>query len=102
LINESDLYQVIIRLFIQSTLLLYHHDDLVSAKSSYDAIRKILLFCMAQPIESRKNIASKIIKLTNLSRSRSMSILRELKAGGYISMDKGTLISINKKLPDKY
>ncbi len=31
-----------------------------------------------------------------------MSILRELKAGGYISMDKGTLISINKKLPDKY
>lgn len=49
-----------------------------------------------------EGVANFIIKRTKISRSYVFEVLSELKRGGYITMAKGKLISINKKIPENY
>lgn len=50
----------------------------------------------------KESIVSFILKRTRLSRSYIFQILAELKAGGYITMQKGKIISINRYIPERY
>lgn len=49
-----------------------------------------------------EGIANFIIRRTNLSRSYVFRVLAELKAGEYITVKKGKLLSIDRKLPLDY
>ncbi|CAH5898473.1 helix-turn-helix domain-containing protein [Klebsiella aerogenes] len=50
----------------------------------------------------RESLSAFIIKRTNLSRSYVYQVLAALKEGGYITVKKGQLISIDRKIPDKF
>ncbi|MEL0554496.1 MULTISPECIES: helix-turn-helix domain-containing protein [Enterobacteriaceae] len=50
----------------------------------------------------RESLSAFIIKRTNLSRSYVYQVLAALKAGGYITVKKGQLISIDRKIPEKF
>ncbi|MEG6127356.1 helix-turn-helix domain-containing protein [Enterobacter asburiae] len=47
------------------------------------------------------NVSDYILEKTRLSRSRVIKILGDLRIGGYIEINRGILIKINK-LPEKY
>lgn len=49
-----------------------------------------------------EGIAEFIIRRTNLSRTHVFRILAGLKEGGYITVKRGRLTSINKNLPKEY
>ena len=47
------------------------------------------------------NVSDYILEKTRLSRSRVIKILGDLRIGGYIEINRGILIKINK-LPENY
>ena len=49
-----------------------------------------------------EGLALFIIRRTNLSRTHVFRVLAELKAGGYITMERGKLVSIDRPLPEDY
>ncbi|MRS14920.1 Crp/Fnr family transcriptional regulator [Enterobacteriaceae bacterium RIT691] len=73
--------------------------------SSYQTIRP-MLFRYLYRTQTHKNekegLAAFIIRRTNLSRTHVFRVLADLKEGGYITVEKGKLVSINKTLPDDY
>lgn len=66
--------------------------------STYELIKTNLTDLMSEDESVRLNISAcdYIQEKTNLSRSRIMAILRELKIGGYIELSKGVLDKIHK------
>lgn len=71
--------------------------------TTYELIRENLLELMSEEESVRLNVSAcdYIQEKTNLSRSRIMAILRELKIGGYIELSKGVLNKLSK-LPSKF
>lgn len=71
--------------------------------STYELIRLNLAALMDEDDSIRLSVSASdyIQEKTNLSRSRVMKILSDLKTGGYIDTHRGVLINI-KSLPDKY
>lgn len=70
--------------------------------SGYYTIKAMLrryLYRRTVNTQENEGIANFIIRRTNLSRSYVFRVLAELKEGEYITIKKGKLISINKKLP---
>lgn len=75
------------------------------ADSGYCTIKAMLrryLYRRTVNTQEKEGIANFIIRRTNLSRSYVFRILAELKEGEYITIKKGKLISINKKLPSNF
>lgn len=75
------------------------------AESSYHTVKSMLqryLYRKTLNDEENEGIASFIIRRTNLSRSYVFRVLSELKEGEYITVKKGKLISIDKKLPNDF
>lgn len=73
--------------------------------SSYQIIKPMLsryLYRTKNYTSESEGIADFIISRTNLSRTHVFRILASLKEGGYITVKKGRLISINKTLPNEY
>ncbi|HBR2909205.1 TPA: helix-turn-helix domain-containing protein [Klebsiella pneumoniae] len=68
---------------------------------SYLMVRTLLTELADYPEEYRRqiNALSFIQRRTNLSRSRVMSILAELRKGGYITVHRGVLEKITRTLP---
>lgn len=76
-----------------------------NSDSGYATIRVMLQRYLYKAEESTLNnegIAAFILKRTRLSRSYVFQILAGLKAGGYITVRRGKLISINRDIPEKY
>lgn len=73
------------------------------APTAYEMIRQQLMLLMNEDESFRRSITVEryIRDKTQLSRSGVMRILADLKAGGYVEMEGGKLIKINK-LPAKY
>ncbi|HHT7509923.1 TPA: helix-turn-helix domain-containing protein [Klebsiella quasipneumoniae subsp. similipneumoniae] len=73
--------------------------------SGYYTIKAMLrryLYRRKVNIQESEGIANFIIRRTNLSRSYVFRVLAELKEGEYITIKKGKLISIDKKLPSDF
>lgn len=73
--------------------------------TSYQTIRPMLFrYLYRQNAHKGENegLALFIIRRTNLSRTHVFRVLAELKAGGYITMERGKLISIDRPLPEDY
>jgi len=71
--------------------------------TTYELIRQSLMTLIAKKDELRRtiNACDYIQEKTNISRSRIMKILSDLKMGNYIEIERGVLIKINK-LPESY
>lgn len=73
--------------------------------SGFQTIRSMLFrYLYRNEIDTgkRESLSAFIIKRTNLSRSYVYQVLAALKAGGYITVKKGQLISIDRKIPEKF
>ncbi|EFP3680709.1 Crp/Fnr family transcriptional regulator, partial [Salmonella enterica] len=53
-------------------------------------------------IKERYTVVKYMQTFSRLSRSMILKILAQLKIGGFIEMENGKLIRINKKLPEKF
>jgi CRP-like cAMP-binding protein len=73
------------------------------APTAYEMIRQQLMLLMNEDESYRREITAEryIRDKTQLSRSGVMRILADLKTGGFIEMEDGRLIKINK-LPARY
>jgi CRP-like cAMP-binding protein len=73
--------------------------------TSYQTIKPMLfryLYRSQTHKHEREGLAAFIIRRTNLSRTHVFRVLADLKEGGYITVEKGKLVSINKTLPEEY
>lgn len=73
--------------------------------SGYYTIKAMLrryLYRRKVNAQENEGIANFIIRRTNLSQSYVFRVLAELKEGEYITIKKGKLISIDKKLPSDF
>lgn len=73
--------------------------------SGYHTIKAMLyryLYRRSVNNDESEGIANFIIRRTNLSRSYVFRVLAELKEGEYITVKKGKLVSIDRKLPEDY
>ncbi|HEN4999037.1 TPA: helix-turn-helix domain-containing protein [Klebsiella aerogenes] len=73
--------------------------------NSYQIIKPMLsryLYRARNHTNESEGIAEFIIRRTNLSRTHVFRILAGLKEGGYITVKRGRLTSINKNLPKEY
>jgi len=68
---------------------------------SYLMVRTLLMELAGYPEAYRRkiNVLNFILRRTNLSRSRIMSILSELRKGDYITIHRGVLRTIAHPLP---
>ncbi|VUS69143.1 hypothetical protein SB6408_01028 [Klebsiella spallanzanii] len=82
---------------------LYHYVMPQGAPTAYEMIRQQLIKLMGEEVGYRHSITAEryIREKTQLSRSGVMRILADLKTGGFIEIEEGKLIKINK-LPAKY
>ncbi len=71
---------------------------------SWAAIRSQLITLNALPeeVRRRRSVLDFVLSHTGLSRSNTLKILSELRAGGYIHMENGRLRAINSMLPEGY
>lgn len=73
--------------------------------TSYQTIKPMLsryLYRSQTHHNEREGIAAFIMRRTNLSRTHVFRVLADLKEGGYITVEKGKLVSIDKTLPEEY
>lgn len=73
--------------------------------TSYQTIKPMLsryLYRSQTHKNEREGIAAFIMSRTRLSRTHVFRVLADLKEGGYITVEKGKLVSINKTLPEEY
>ncbi|HEJ0318369.1 TPA: helix-turn-helix domain-containing protein [Klebsiella aerogenes] len=73
--------------------------------SGYATIREMLyryLYKAEKNTLNNEGIAAFILRRTRLSRSYVFQILAGLKAGGYITVKQGRLLSINRNIPERY
>jgi hypothetical protein len=103
IISACNLWRSLAQLLIYTATRVYDHCAKICALSSYEIICYQLYELMYEPEDVRNNItvASYVMNRTFLSRSTIMKILAQLKAGGYIGMEKGILKTINR-IPSRY
>jgi CRP-like cAMP-binding protein len=103
IINANQLWELLAKHMIFIAGKLYQSHEHLSAPSSYDIVREQLKVLFNEEPGVRNSITAEqyIREKTHLSRSGVMRILSELKAGGYIEMQRGVLINI-VKLPEKF
>lgn len=89
--------------FLAASLIHIYYER--NSDSGYSTIRHMLhryLYKSEDNTIHGEGIAMFILKRTRLSRSYVFQILSGLKTGGYITVQNGKLISINKAIPPKF
>ncbi|MFS7198617.1 helix-turn-helix domain-containing protein [Rahnella inusitata] len=78
--------------------------NLLINSTAYEIVSTLLMELADVPEEKRLKIsvANYIIDRSNLARSGVMKILSELRIGGYIDINYGKLICVNKRFPTVY
>ncbi|HEO9143027.1 Crp/Fnr family transcriptional regulator [Enterobacter cloacae] len=103
IIKEKGLWGLLSRqlMFVYSRL--YNNVMPQGAPTAYEMIRQQLVKLMEEDEGYRRSVTAEryIREKTQLSRSGVMRILADLKTGGFIEMEEGRLIRINK-LPARY
>ena len=103
IIRKQDLMETLVKHLNGLFGKFYYYTLQNHAPSAYEIIRYQLLELMTETEDFRASttVENYIRLKTNLSRSGIMKILAELKTGGYVVMDEGKLVKVNK-LPAKY
>lgn len=102
-VAKNDLWESLAKMLIYSVSRVHDHCAKISILSAYEIIRNQLYELMNESTEFRQSttVTHYIISRTFLSRSGTMRILAQLRAGNYITMEKGILIAVHH-LPLKY
>lgn len=102
-IERDNLWRLLCQHLLFSANRLYTHVLNRTAPTAYEVIRIQLMELLNEELSIRHNITAEryIRDKTQLSRSGVMRILADLKTGGFIEMEDGKLVRINK-LPAKY
>lgn len=103
IIENKGLWETLSRHMMELNNKLYAHSCQLCAPTVYEVICKQLMALSNEPESIRLNIAAEryIREKMHVSRSSIMKILANLKAGGYIEIEDGRLLSI-RRLPAKY
>ncbi|CAI1603956.1 putative DNA-binding transcriptional regulator [Serratia quinivorans] len=103
LTSESNLWESLGQVLSYFTCVLYQRDNELFGQSAYHVVRYFLREMMQEPTELRmlNNVTCYILQRTQVSRSSVMRIISQLRIGGYILVQNGRLIKINK-LPELY
>ena len=101
ILNAQNLWQEMAHVLAQRLMVLSMRSQEMMGVDSYLMVRTLLTELADCPEEYRRqiNALSFIQRRTNLSRSRVMSILAELRKGGYITVHRGVLRTIAHPLP---
>lgn len=103
IIQEMALWGLLSKQIIFAYSRLYNNVMPQGAPTAYEMIRQQLVKLMEEDRSYRLSVTAEryIREKTQLSRSGVMRILADLKTGGFIEMEEGRLITINK-LPARY
>ncbi|MCT4706579.1 helix-turn-helix domain-containing protein [Enterobacteriaceae bacterium H11S18] len=99
----GSLYLNKVMAYMISALVYINHER--NAGERYYTIRSLLYryqYLYAGEVKSAESVSAFILKRTGLSRSYVFQILSGLRDGGYITINKGKMLSINKTIPVKY
>lgn len=101
IIDSQKIWKEVAILFSYNISVFMYRDYYSVGKSAYAMIRKCLIIAAESSTPNIVNIPNFIVERTALSRSMVMVVLRELKKGGFISLEKGRNLKINK-LPENF
>lgn len=103
IITKNQLWESVCYLMMYGSARIFVNYSQLCQSSSYDIIRHQIFELMneSSTIKSSVSVVSYIKERTSLSRSGIMKILAELKAGGFIDIEKGLLKKVNQ-LPRRY
>lgn len=103
IIKEKALWGLLSQQLMYVYSRLYNNVMPQGAPTAYEMIRQQLIKLTEEEEDYRLSVTAEkyIREKTHLSRSGVMRILADLKTGGFIEMEEGRLIKINK-LPAKY
>ncbi|SXD70205.1 Crp/Fnr family transcriptional regulator [Klebsiella variicola] len=101
ILNEQNLWRHVTHILAQRLMVLSIREQELMGVDSYLMVRTLLTELADYPESYRRqiNVLSFIQRRTNLSRSRIMSILSELRKGDYITIHRGVLRTIAHPLP---
>lgn len=104
ILNEKNLWQEMAHILTQRLMVLSMRERELLGVDSYQMVRILLmeLAVYSETYRRQINILRFIQRRTNLSRSRIMSILSELRKGGYIIIHRGVLMTIAQPLPANF
>lgn len=105
IIEEKQLWPDVINVMVTIINALAARTATSGLQSAYEIIRSYLIYMdseTAQVLKERYTVVKYMQTFSRLSRSIILKILSELKAGGFIEMEKGKLIRINRNLPDRF
>lgn len=103
--NNPQRVEVLAKILVFMSLFIIDLHNERRQVTSYQTIRPMLyryLYRQNTHNDENEGLALFIIKRTNLSRTHVFRVLADLKAGGYITMKRGKLISIDRPLPEAY
>lgn len=103
IINSHNAWRSVASMFSWYIHIVSSRDEKLVGVGAYDMVRSQLFDIMNLPedVRLKTTVAKFIVTRTRLSRSMVMKILSDLTKGGYIYIEKGILLSINR-LPEKY
>ncbi|WP_228299118.1 winged helix-turn-helix transcriptional regulator [Klebsiella pneumoniae] len=101
ILNEQNLWRHVTHILAQRLMVLSMREQELMGVDSYLMVRTLLMELAGYPEAYRRkiNVLNFILRRTNLSRSRIMSILSELRKGDYITIHRGVLRTIAHPLP---
>ena len=104
ILNEKNLWQEMAHILTQRLMVLSMRERELLGVDSYQMVRILLmeLAVYSETYRRQINVLRFIQRRTNLSRSRIMSILSELRKGGYIIIHRGVLMTIAQPLPTNF
>lgn len=104
ILNEKNLWQEMAHILTQRLMVLSMRERELLGGDSYQMVRILLmeLAVYSETYRRQINVLRFIQRRTNLSRSRIMSILSELRKGGYIIIHRGVLMTIAQPLPANF
>ena len=104
-IETQRLWPDLINIMIATINQLAARSAMSGLQSAYEIIRSNLLYMDSETtctLKERYTVVKYMQTFSRLSRSIILKILSELKAGGFIEMEKGKLIRISRNLPDRF
>lgn len=103
LIAETNFWERLAKYVAKVTTNLLNNNIIMTAPSTYEVVKFHLIMLIREPVSVRKTTSAVkyILERTRLSLSTVMKMLAQLKQGGYIQLDDGSLVALNH-LPAKY
>lgn len=100
-LDEQNQWHDVAKVLAQRMIVMSIREKEFIGTDSYPMVRSLLLELQNYPEKYRGkiNVLDFVLRRTGLSRSRIMSILAELRKGGYITINRGRLLSVDQKLP---